>query len=52
MSDFNLALFWLLNQSNGERDLLDIAARSGYPVSLLDEIAQISLTEELVELAD
>ena len=52
LSDFNRALFWLLNQSNGERDLLDIAARSGYPVSLLDEVARNCLREKLLEPAD
>jgi aminopeptidase-like protein len=34
-----LALLWVLNQSNGERSLLDVAERSGLPFELVRETA-------------
>jgi aminopeptidase-like protein len=35
-----LALLWVLNQSDGERGLLDIAERSGLPMARLEEAAR------------
>jgi aminopeptidase-like protein len=39
-AQFQQALLWLLNQSDGTRDLVDIAARSGLPTQALDRAAQ------------
>jgi aminopeptidase-like protein len=39
-AQFQHALLWLLNQSDGTRDVLDIAARSQLPVAVLAEAAQ------------
>jgi aminopeptidase-like protein len=36
-----LALLWVLNQSDGERGLLDIAERSGLPMARLEEAARV-----------
>ncbi|MEP9375655.1 DUF4910 domain-containing protein [Aquabacter sp. CN5-332] len=38
--DFQLALLWLLNQSDGTRSLLDIAERSDMPFALLAQAAE------------
>ena len=35
--DFQMALFWLLNMSDGENSLLDIAARSNLPWAIIKE---------------
>jgi aminopeptidase-like protein len=37
--DAQLALLWVLNQSDGEHSLVDIASRSGVPLSLVREAA-------------
>lgn len=44
------ATLWLVNQANGERDLVAIAERSGYPIELLSEIARQCLDAGLFEL--
>ncbi len=47
-----LALLWMLNQSDGEHDLLDIAERSGLPFSLLAEAAQRLVKADLLRELD
>ena len=46
------ATLWLCNQSNGERDLIDIAKRSGMPLPLLYEIAETCVSRGLFEPVD
>jgi aminopeptidase-like protein len=36
----NLAMFWVLNFSDGEHSLLDIAERSGLPFATIDQAAR------------
>jgi aminopeptidase-like protein len=43
-----LAMLWVLNQSDGNHSLLDIADRSGLPLPLLKEAAQRLLAGELL----
>lgn len=45
------AMLWILNQSDGEHDLLDIAARSGVPMELIVEAADDLLRARLLEPA-
>lgn len=37
---FEHAIFWLLNQSDGERDLVDVATRARLPFAVIDEAAR------------
>jgi aminopeptidase-like protein len=37
--DEQLAMLWVLNQSDGRKSLLDIAERSGLPVSIIRDVA-------------
>lgn len=43
-----LALLWVLNQSNGERSLLDIAERAGRPFGDVEEAARALVDAELL----
>ena len=49
--DLEIAMLWVLNQSDGEHSLSDIAARSGLALEILDEAAhalrEAGLLEEL-----
>ena len=49
--DFEIAMLWVLNQSDGEHSLSDIAERSGLPSGVVDEAAdalrQAGLLEEV-----
>jgi len=45
------ATLWLVNQANGERDLLTIAQRSGMPLELLSDIAQECVDKGLFEIS-
>ena len=49
-----LALLWVLNQSDGTRSLLDIAERAGHPFHLIRDAADSLLLHELlaVEVAE
>jgi aminopeptidase-like protein len=47
-----LALLWVLNQSDGEHSLLDIAERSGLPFELINEAADALMEHELLELCE
>lgn len=48
-----MAMLWVLNQSDGDSSLLDIAERSGLPFSRIQEAARrLSLAELLVETED
>lgn len=46
-----LALLWVLNLSDGEHDLLDIAGRSGIAFAILAEAADALLAAELLAVA-
>jgi aminopeptidase-like protein len=46
------AMLWILNQSDGEHDLLDIAARSGVPMELIVDAADDLIRAGLLERAD
>jgi aminopeptidase-like protein len=50
--DFELALLWVLNQSDGTRSLLDVAERSGLPFSLLRTAADALLAAGLLRDRD
>ena len=43
-----LATLWVLNQSDGERSLLEIAQRSGLPLQLLAQVAERLLEAKLL----
>lgn len=48
-----MAMLWVLNQSDGDSSLLDIAERSGLPFSRIQEAAhRLSVAELLVETED
>jgi aminopeptidase-like protein len=52
-SDLEMAMLWLLNLSDGENSLLDIAEESGYQFSIINETASILVDNQLlVELKD
>ncbi len=44
-----LAILWVLNQSDGTRSLMDIAERSGLSVAVLDEAARALVKARLLE---
>jgi aminopeptidase-like protein len=46
--DFEQGLLWLLNQSDGKRDLIDIARRSRLPLSTLSQAAEALLQAGLL----
>jgi aminopeptidase-like protein len=46
------AMLWILNQSDGEHDLLDIAARSGIPMELIVDAADDLIRAQLLEPAE
>jgi aminopeptidase-like protein len=50
--DRELALLWVLNQSDGGCSLLDIAQRSGLPFAVLRDAADALLTAGLLAPAD
>lgn len=43
-----MAMLWLLNLSDGEHSLLDIAERAGYPFALVAEVARLLEEKELL----
>ena len=45
-----LALLWVLNLSDGEHDLLDIAERSGMPFEAIQHAAEALLEVELLRV--
>ncbi|RKT47470.1 DUF4910 domain-containing protein [Thiocapsa rosea] len=47
-----MAMLWLLNQSDGKRGLLEIAERSGIPVAELESVASLLEQHQLVEEID
>jgi aminopeptidase-like protein len=44
-----LAMLWVLNFSDGEHSLLDIAERSGYPFGRILEAAELLTEHGLLE---
>lgn len=46
--DFDFALLWVLNLSDGQNSLLDIASRSGMPYELILRVAVILQSHELL----
>lgn len=46
-----LAMLWVLNQSDGKHSLLDIAERSGSPLSLVFDVTQRLVAAELLRAA-
>ncbi len=44
-----MAMLWLLNQSDGEHSLLDIARKSGLPFAYLQEAAAQALAAGLLQ---
>ncbi len=48
--ELSSAVFWLLNFSDGEHDLLAIAQKSGYSMELLHQAAQACLATGLIEV--
>lgn len=52
-SDLEMAMLWLLNLSDGENSLLDIAEESDYQFNIINETASILVDNQLlVELKD
>jgi aminopeptidase-like protein len=51
LADFDMALLWVLNQSDGASTLLDIADRSGLPFPLVRRAAEALLAHGLVRAA-
>ena len=47
-----LALLWVLNQSDGGRSLLDIAERSGLPFALIKDAADALIRHDLLSLCE
>jgi aminopeptidase-like protein len=47
-----LAMLWVLNQSDGEHSLLEIADRSGIPLSLIFDVTQKMVAAELLRASD
>jgi aminopeptidase-like protein len=47
-----MALLWVLNQSDGSRSLLDIAERAQLPFARIAQAARLLLDAELLRLAD
>jgi aminopeptidase-like protein len=47
-SDYEMAMLWILNLSDGNSTLLDIAERSGIPFGVLAEAAHVLLQQELL----
>ncbi len=45
-----LAMLWVLNLSDGEHSLLDIAERAGMPFRLIHEVAQVLRQHELLHV--
>ena len=46
------ALLWILNQSNGEHSLLDIAVRAGIPFTVIRSAADELIHAGLLSVAD
>ncbi len=51
-SDYQMALLWLLNMSDGDHTVLDIAERAALPWDLIKQATQALLTAELLKAAD
>ena len=49
VKDARMAMLWLLNQCDGTNDLLQISAKSGYSIELLEEVVQILLAKGLLK---
>ena len=47
-----IAMLWVLNQSDGEHSLLDIAERSRLPFDVISEVAEVLREAGLLEAAD
>ena len=47
-----IAMLWVLNQSDGEHSLLDIAERSGMPFAVVGEVAEVLREAGLLEAVD
>ena len=47
--NFQLAMLWVLNLSDGHHSLLDICMRSGLKFSLISEVAEILVVENLLK---
>ena len=47
-----MAMLWVLNQSDGEHSLLDIAERSGMPCAVVGEVAEVLREAGLLEEVD
>lgn len=46
-----LSMLWVLNQSDGTHDLLDIAIRSGIPFDIISTAARMLHEHHLLEVA-
>ena len=51
-SDYQMALLWLLNMSDGDHTVLDIAERAALPWDLIKQATQALLAAELLKTAD
>ncbi len=47
-----IAMLWVLNQSDGENSLLDVAQRSGMPFAVVGEVAEVLREAGLLEEAE
>ena len=51
-ADLQMAMLWVLNMSDGTRDLLDIASRSGMPFATLRHAAELLAKTDLLASPD
>jgi aminopeptidase-like protein len=45
----DMAILWVLNQSDGSHSLLDISERSGYPFPIIRHAANLLLEHQLLK---
>lgn len=50
--DRQMAMLWVLNQSDGRQSLLDIAGTSGLPFDLVADVAQVLVAHDLLAPAE
>ncbi len=46
--DFQLAMLWVLNLSDGDHDLLAISRRSGLPLETVEAVAELLAEHDLL----
>jgi aminopeptidase-like protein len=52
INDLEYAILWLLNYSDGNHDLIDIAEKSGLDLKLLNSAGKILLEKKLITISN